>query len=252
MFANFKAGASYALKGFSFVRKPGLRRYFVIPVGLNIVLFSVLSWYGMSRFTAFMEKWLPEDGGWWVGALTIIAAVLVGLTLLVVVFFTFTLVLNLLGAPFNGLLAEKVEALLNREPIAGQGGLNRFVVNFFSSIGGELRKFVYFALLGLIVLVVSLIPGVNVLLAPVLSFVLGGWMMALEYLAYPMENHEKHFPEVRRWARSNMMLSLGFGVMVLLLTITPILNLIVMPAAVAGATLMWNERREVFGTSGIA
>lgn len=252
MFANFKAGASYALKGFSFIRKPGLRRYFIVPIGLNVMLFSVLSWYGLSRFTAMMEKWLPDDGGWWVGALTIIAAVLIGLTLLVIAFFAFTLVLNLIGAPFNGFLAEKVEALLNREPITGQGGFKRFMVNFFGSIRGELRKFVYFALLGLIVVIVSLIPGVNVLLAPILSFVLGSWMMALEYLAYPMGNHDKYFPEVRRWARSNVMLCLGFGVMVLLLTITPLLNLVVMPAAVAGATMMWNERREVFGTSGIA
>jgi len=77
-------------------------------------------------------------------------------------------------------------------------------------------------------------------------------MMALEYVAYPMENHDQYFPEVRRWARSNKMLCLGFGIMVLLLTITPILNLVVMPAAVAGATQMWNDRREFYGTSGVA
>ena len=252
LFSNFTAGASYALKGFSFIRSPGLRRYFVIPIGLNVALFSALSWYGMSRFTALIEKWLPDDGGWWIGALSIIAAVLIGLTLLVIVFFTFTLALNLIGAPFNGFLAEKVERRLNREPTAAPGGLQRFLAGFLGSIRGELRKYFYFILLGLLVLLVSLIPGINILLAPVLSFILGSWMMVLEYLAYPMGNHDKHFPEVRRWARSNMMLSLGFGSMVLMLTITPILNLVAMPAAVAGATLMWNERREVFGTSGIA
>lgn len=252
MFANFAAGASYALKGFSFIRKPGLRRYFVIPIGLNVVLFSVLSWYAMSRFSALMDKVLPEGGGWWVGALTVIAALLVGVFLLVVIFFGFTIVLNLIGAPFNGFLAEKVEAMLNREPIASKGSVGRFLSNFFRAIRGELRKYLYFAMLALIVLVVSFIPGLNFLLAPVLSFLLGGWMMALEYLAYPMENNDKYFPEVRRWARSNPMLCLGFGVMVLLLTITPILNLVVMPAAVAGATLMWSERREFFGTSGVA
>jgi CysZ protein len=256
VFSNFTAGASYALKGFAFIRRPGLRRYFVIPIVLNILLFSALSWYGMSQFSALADRFLPEDAGWWAGALTIIAAVLVGLTVLVVVFFSFTLVLNLIGAPFNDFLAEKVEKTLNHEPLASAGGVRKFMANVFSSIRGELRKYLYFAILGLLVVIASLllniVPGLGVLLAPLLSFLYGSWMMALEYLAYPMNNPDIYFPEVRRWARTNKMLSLGFGTMVLLLTITPILNLVVMPAAVAGATLMWTERREFFTTSGVA
>ncbi len=252
MVSNFFAGASYALKGFRLIRRPGLRRYFIIPIGLNVILFAVLSWYAMSRFTSLVNSVIPEDGGWWIGVLAIVAAALVGLAMLVIIFFGFTLLLNLIGAPFNGLLAEKVEAMLNREPLATKGGFGRFLANFVSSIMGELRKYIYFAMLGLVIVLISLIPGVNILLAPIFAFMLGGWMMALEYLAYPMGNHDKYFPEVRRWARSNPMLSLGFGIMVLLLTITPLLNLVVMPAAVAGATLMWSERREFFGTSGVA
>lgn len=256
MVSNLAAGASYALKGFSFIRRPGLRRYFILPILLNVVLFSALSWYGMSQYRALIDRFLPEGDSWWIGALTIVAAILVGLTLLVIIFFSFTMVLNLIGAPFNDLLAEKVEAILNHEPLSTPGGFKRFVATFFASMRGELWKYLYFALLGLAVLLVSLalniIPGLGVLLAPLLTFLYGSWMMALEYLAYPMNNHDIHFPEVRRWARNNKMLSFGFGIMVLLLTITPVLNLFVMPAAVAGATLMWSERREFFGTSGVA
>lgn len=256
MFANFTAGASYALKGFSLIRRPGLRRYAVLPVLINLVLFSALSWYGMSQFKALVDRFLPEDSGWWAGALTIVAAILVGLTLLVIVFFSFTLVLNLVGSPFNGLLAEKVERVLSHQAVATPGGAGRFFASIFLSIKAELRKYLYFAILGLGVLIVTLllniVPGLGVLLAPLLSFLFGSWVMALEYLAYPMDNHDILFPEVRKWARGNRMLSLGFGVMVLLLTITPLVNLVVMPAAVAGATLMWSERKEFFGTSGVA
>ena len=253
MFANFAAGSAYALKGFSYIRRPGLRRYFFVPILLNAVIFGLASWYVLSQFTAWLDKYLPEGGGWWL--LVMIAAAVLGILLLIAVFFLFTLVLNLIGAPFNSLLAEKVEAALNREPLKIKGGMKRFISGFVRSIKGEITKYLYFGLLALAAFAASLavyfIPGVN-LLAPVISFLFGGWMMALEYLAYPMENHDQYFPEVRRWARSHKMLCLGFGVMVMLLTITPVLNLVVMPAAVAGATQMWNERRELYGTSGVA
>ena len=250
MFSNFAAGSSYALKGFSYIRRPGLRRYFLIPIMLNVVIFGLASWYVLTQFTGWLDKILPEGGGWWL--LVMVLAILVGFVLLVAIFFVFTIVLNLIGAPFNGLLSEKVEAILNRDPVKLEGGMKRFISGFVRSIKGELRKYLYFGLLALVVLVVSFIPGVNFFLAPVLSFLLGSWMLALEYLAYPMENHDQYFTEVRRWARANKMLCMGFGIMVLLLTITPVLNFVVMPAAVAGATQMWNERREFYGTSGVA
>jgi len=250
LFSNFAAGSSYALKGFSYIRRPGLRRYFFIPILLNTLVFGVASWYVMSRFTAWLDKIFPGDAWGWL--LVMIISVLVGLVLLTAIFFCFTIVLNLVGAPFNGLLSEKVEAMLNRDPIKLQGGMKRFFAGFIRSIKGELRKYTYFGVLALIVIIVSFIPVVQFFLAPVLSFLFGGWMMALEYLAYPMENNDQYFPEVRRWARANKMLCFGFGIMVLLLTITPIVNLVVMPAAVAGATQMWNEHREFYGTSGVA
>ena len=41
------------------------------------------------------------------------------------------------------------------------------------------------------------------------------------------------------------MLGLGFGVEVAATMLVPIVNLIVMPAAVAGAIALWVERRDV-------
>jgi len=250
--ANFVAGAGYVMKGFRMIRRPGLRRYFVAPIILNILVFAGLTWYGIDRVTALVARYLPESGGWWIGALAFVATVLVGLAFLVLIFFSFTLLLNLIGSPFNDLLAEKVEANLNGESAGPSYGMTGLVRNIATSIKSEVKKYVYFILLGLLVLVTAWIPGVNLLVAPVLSVLVGGWMMALEYLAYPMAVQNQSFPAVRKWAASNFLLSLGFGLTVLLFTVTPLINLLIMPAAVAGATLMWHERREFFGTSGIA
>jgi CysZ protein len=51
------------------------------------------------------------------------------------------------------------------------------------------------------------------------------------------------FRDQRRLLRQHWPLTLGFGAMVLLLTLIPLLNFLAMPAAVIGATLMWFRKR---------
>lgn len=93
----------------------------------------------------------------------------------------------------------------------------------------------------LLPLIVTFIPIIN-LLAPLLWLMVTSWLLALEYLAYPLENQGMRFSEVRRYAKTRRLLSLGFGAAVLLATVVPLVNLAIMPAAVAGATVMWFER----------
>ena len=66
-------------------------------------------------------------------------------------------------------------------------------------------------------------------------------MLALEYLDYPMGNHGLLFPEQRRRARERRLLVLGFGAAISGLTMIPVINFLVMPLAVAGATALWVE-----------
>jgi CysZ protein len=90
-------------------------------------------------------------------------------------------------------------------------------------------------------LVLFLIPLVQIG-APFLWVAFGAWMMAIEYLEYPMGNHGRTFPEVRSALHAHRGLALGFGAAVLFLTLIPVVNFIAMPVAVAGGTKLWVER----------
>jgi CysZ protein len=57
-----------------------------------------------------------------------------------------------------------------------------------------------------------------------------------------MDNHRLSFSEARRRVASQRGTSFSFGALVMLGTMIPIVNLIIMPAAVCGGTLMWVER----------
>lgn len=90
-------------------------------------------------------------------------------------------------------------------------------------------------------LILSVIPGLNVAAAP-LWILFSAWMLAVEYADYPMANHGLRFARQRELLSQRRFLSLGFGAAVMLALVVPILNFVVIPAAVAGASVMWVER----------
>ena len=63
----------------------------------------------------------------------------------------------------------------------------------------------------------------------------------MEYADYPMGNHELDFKSQLAYLKRRRMLSLGFGATVTMALLVPLLNFLVMPAAVAGASKMWVE-----------
>jgi len=67
----------------------------------------------------------------------------------------------------------------------------------------------------------------------------GIWMMAVQYIDYPADNNKLGFDEMLAWLRDKRWQSLGFGGIVYVALLVPLLNLLIMPAAVAGATLFW-------------
>ena len=90
----------------------------------------------------------------------------------------------------------------------------------------------------------TFIPLINVV-SPVLWVAFGSWMLALEYLSYPMENHNMKFKRVRQRLSEKRMISFGFGLAAMLGTMIPLVNFIIMPAAVAGAAALWVDHWSV-------
>ena len=103
-----------------------------------------------------------------------------------------------------------------------------------------MRKVLYYVPLALFILVITLVPGLQAL-GPLLWFLLGAWMMSLQFVDYPMDNHHLPFKAVKDACAARRMSSLGFGGTVAFVAGVPLLNLIVIPAAVVGATLLWCE-----------
>ena len=233
-------GFACFLKGFTLIWRPGVRAYAFAPILINVLVFSVLLWWGIKEFEQLMDWLLPSTDAWWINWLRPVLWLLFAVVVALIWFFTFTVVANLIGAPFNGLLAEQVEACLTGGAPTDTG-FYAIIKDIGPLLWNEVKKIFYAALWVLPALILFLIPGLN-LLAPFLWLILMAWLMALQYVDFPMGNHGLRFKAVRTALGKQRSAAFGFGLGVLGAAMIPGINLIVMPAAVAGATALWVER----------
>ena len=240
---NPVSGAIYFVRGMRLIFAPGVRAYVVVPLLVNVLLFSALIYFGTGQFRELLDWLLPD----WLDWLAFMLLPLFVVIALIIVFFTFSLIGNLVAAPFNGLLAEAVECHITGTTIPG-GGLKKMVADLGRTVASELRKLAYIVLWGIPVLLLFVIPGLN-LAAPFIWMLFGAWMLAISYVDYPMANHGLSFPEQRRQLGQRRYLALGFGGAAMLALAIPLVNFLVIPAAVAGATILWVERLERIETA---
>ena len=235
---DIATGARYLLQGFCLIHQKGIRRFAYIPMAINTLLFSVAIWIGVSNFdqwfASLMPTWLPEWLLSWL--MWIIWPLFTGL-LLLFIFFSFSIIANLLAAPFNGVLAEAVEKKLSGEQLLSLSWLE-IIKDAPLMMWGEVRKIAYFLLWMIPLFIFSWLPVINII-APILWILLSSWMLALDYHDYPMANHQLKFPQQRALLRQKRSLALGFGLATLGATMIPFVNFLVIPAAVAGATALY-------------
>ncbi len=227
---NLHLSAACLLRGLRMLAKPGLRHLVGIPLLINLVLYGMALAGGIYYFSAFVDWLVPA----WLDFLRWLLWPLFGLSFLIIVYFTFTMLANLVGAPFYGRLAENTIVLLKgRSAPVAEVPLGKALVSDSLS---EAKRLLYFLTRAVPLLILFLMPGIN-LVAPLLWLAFSAWFLALEYMAYPLEAYGYRFDEQRRIARKLPFGVFSFGGLVTLGLTIPVLNVLTPPAAVIGATL---------------
>ena len=236
MQGNFSHGTRYLLRGAKMLNHKSLRMFVIIPLLINIVIFGSLIGFTVSYLSELMNSWLgsiPE----WLGFIEWILWPLIAITLSLITGYAFTSIALLIASPFNALLAEKAEELITGQSVTSLEGMGAALLAVPRSVVRELVKLLYYVPMALVVLVISFVPG----LGAVAWLLLGAWMMSIQFVDYPMDNHQLSFSQVKAAVRSRRLTSMGFGGMVALCAGIPLVNFLVVPAAVVGATLLWCE-----------
>ncbi|GAB3038431.1 sulfate transporter CysZ [Bowmanella dokdonensis] len=238
---ELKSGAAYFFQGFELIRTKGLKRFVFIPLAVNLLLFAVAFYFLLQQIDSaivwlmdLIPNWLDWMKEWLAYFLWPLAVIII----LVTFSFIFSSLANWLAAPFNGLLAEKVELHLTGHPLA-EGGMLAVIKDIPRTLGREWIKLVYYLPRALGFLIIFFLLPV---FGQLIWFLFTAWMMAIQYCDYPFDNHKVPFKVMRTALAEDKSRAFSFGVMVTLFAMVPIINFLVMPVAICGATAMWVDK----------
>jgi len=241
---NPVTGISYLFKALPLLTQKGIKSFVIIPLIINVFFFSIGIYFGFSYFGEYMEKMLDTSGLWdWVAAIVEfikpLLYILFGVTLFVLIFYTFSIVANIIASPFNSLLAEATEKHLTGKTMDDSDGFKKIMKELIPTILMEIRKLIYMLLWSIpFLIMLFVIPIVG----PIIWFLFTAWMMSLQYMDYPMGNHKLKFSEQRTLQAKQRLFSLGFGGVTMGAAMIPFVNFIVMPTAVIAATMIWVDQ----------
>lgn len=233
---QFLLGFNHLIAGFGLITKPGVRPYVLIPMLLNIIVF-VLLFIVLRHYTAEFNDWFNHYLPAWLHWLSYLLWILFVASFFLAFLYTFVTIGNIISAPFNSFLAEKIQYQLTGAAPVDHGFL--FAVKTAPrSMMRQAAILLYYVPRACLLLLLFFIPFAQIV-APVLWLAFNAWYMVIIYIDYPTDNNHIPFRQARNWLEANRMQTLGLGVAMLIASMIPGVNVISIPASVAAATRYW-------------
>lgn len=239
---GFFGGLGYPLRGARFVYRehPELARFWLPPIALTALALLCVFWFGAAEHAAIAAAiWRAPEAE---GLLAFLHRVFEWLVLFAIAgvgLFVVALCTSVIAAPFNDALSERVESLCTGRAAAAFSA-GRVARGVARAIGLELAKLaLYCAVMGPMFLVSLAVPGAGALAYSALGMAFTSFFFAIDYVDWAASRRELSVAERLRFAQKHLFAMLGLGAGITVLLFVPLVNLLFMPAAVAGATLMF-------------
>jgi len=142
-------------------------------------------------------------------------------------------------------MAEKVEAIKTPGVEQQAFNLKELIIIIPRSVLRELQKLVYYFLriVPLLLLsALSLIVPPLATLTPIIWFMFGAFMLAIQYVDYAYDNNKLAFGTLAKDLKKDRATSLGFGSACTIAAMVPLLNVFAVPAAACGGTVYYVEQ----------
>ncbi|SEA81976.1 CysZ protein [Desulfuromusa kysingii] len=238
--AGFTRGFSYPLRAFKFFRrKPSLLKYLAIPFFVNLLVFTVTVYFGLDFFQGLLEAYAPSTDVWYGIFLYYLAWTFGLLMTIVVVFFSFTVIGNLIASPFNELLSERTEGVIIGVHDDTPFSLGRFLKESKDAMLVEMKKMLVLVLCMVLLFGINFIPVIGSVLYAILAPAFTLFFLAVEYMAFVLMRKQLSFAEQRRYIFRHPVLMLGYACGVFCMLAIPFIQFFCIPLAVVGATLLW-------------
>lgn len=235
---DFLSGIYYFFLGLKNLNKKGLRALVILPIVFNVLIFAAIAYFSYHYLAAFTHYYISKLPSW-LSFLNTVFTVLFFLLFVLVFMTTFSVLANICAAPFNGLLAERAQKLLKEDPIP-ERGWRQMVIQTIRRQGQFIAYYIP-RFIGMCLL--FFIPPLHPIL-PLLWFLFNAWILSIQYQDFVMDNNLVDFKSMKNMISDRRALSFGFGIIISAISVIPIINLAIMPAAVIGGTLVFYEYKK--------
>jgi CysZ protein len=237
---DFSTGVGLLAKGFGLVfRSPKLLLIGAIPAVISSALL-IGSLVLLATNVDSIATWATPFADDWSETARTVTRVAAGISMigafLAIGMLAFTAITIVIGGPFYEHIAETIEDTeLGGVPDAEQ-------VPWWRSALNGVRDAVL--LIGLAILfaiplfAAGFIPVVGQTVVPVIAVFVNGWLLGIELTGIPFTRRGKTLKERRAVLRGKRATALGFAVPSYLLCLIPLAAIVVMPAAMAGGTVL--------------
>ena len=196
-------------------------------LGLLVVYVDELA----EALTPFADRW--DESSRTLVRLGAGVALLLGSTVVLVV--SFTVIAQIIGQPFYERISDRIEHQLGSVPAGADAPWWRSFPR--ASLESALLLAMTLACTAPL-FVLGLFPVFGQTVVPVLQTLVAGFFLSVELLAIPLERRGLHLGGRMRFVWRHRAQTLGFGITAFLLFLVPLMNVLAMPGAVVGATLL--------------
>jgi CysZ protein len=214
-----------------------LWKYAAIPVFISVLIFGGSYFLLYEIFVRFVSPYAESQ--WYGRVLYYLALVLLAAALMVAFFFLFGRVASAVAAPFNDLLSQKIEELLTGKLTETPFSLIGLLKDSGRTLAHSLKILALYVFLLVLGLFLLLIPVIGAAFYSAFGVLLSSYLIAYEYLGYPMDRRRYSWKQKRALLRSRLLSALGFGLGNLAVASIPVVNFLFIPAAVAGGTMLF-------------
>ena len=263
-------GLTYPFRGAKLVywKHPGLIRFWIFPILITGLLISSACYAGRTTHEAVATAvwtdpteqtqqrkelpdsgkdkparkhieagtdWLAQTGHWVHSAFEILILLLV----LSVAILAAVVLTNVIAAPFNDFLSEEVERIQT-----GRAGppfsLKVILRDTVRTVGLEIVKLgVYLLIMIPLFLLSTFLPVVGQVIYSIFGFVFTAIYFSIDYIDWPASRRNRSMSYRFSLVTDHFMPMFGFGTGVWVFLFIPLVNLLFMPAAVAGGTMLF-------------
>lgn len=220
-------------------RHSQLVRLSIIPFFIYVAFLVVGLGFAIGKIPETVNYVISRPEVWYQYIFYYLLMVATGLAFFFITLFLVSVISRLIAFPFNDALAEKT-LLLNKVLTAENWSFKAWASKSAKNFGAMLGKTLVLLLVGAVLVVAALLPGLGIVAGAV-----GMFILAWDMMDFSFDHFQMPFTERRHFIRRNLPEMIGFtGAMALTMAI-PVLNMLALPGSVVAAACLFSKVKQL-------